>query len=81
MVQSSTSRRLAIVAGAIATGAALYLLLKEDVIAGKWSDSFILIPSTVILAILSGHLFVGALKEWRTWLSAAAFGRSSSRRS
>jgi hypothetical protein len=62
------------VAGTVATGAALYLLLKEDVVAGKWSDSFILIPSTVLLAILSGHLFVGALKEWRTWLSAAAFG-------
>ena len=69
---SKRHRWLAIATGAGATCAALFILLKDDVLSGHWSDSFVLVPAVMGIAIAAGHLAVVALWD-RKVLSATAF--------
>jgi hypothetical protein len=48
-----------------AVGGAAYVLLKEDVLAGRWNDSFVLVPATLLIAVAMGHLSVAALRNWK----------------
>lgn len=69
---STTARGLALALGVIASGGALYILLKEDVVAGRWSDSFVLVPIMIIIALAAGHLAAEALRS-RKFLAAIGF--------
>lgn len=71
-MSSTWSRVLAIGTGAAASGGALYVLLKDDVVKGQWADAFVLIPIMVGIAIAAGHLAAQALKD-RKILSASGF--------
>jgi septal ring factor EnvC (AmiA/AmiB activator) len=72
MNDSTWARVGAIATGAVAASGALYILLKDDVLAGQWSDSFVLVPAMVVIAVAAGHLAVNALME-RKVLSAIGF--------
>ena len=72
MTTPSTGRWLAQATGAAASVGALYILLKDDVLAGKWSDAYILVPIMVGIAIAAGHLAWAALAS-RKYLSALGF--------
>lgn len=69
---SATGRRLAIATGGVASCGALYFLLKDDVMAGRWSDAYVLMPIMVFIAVAAGHLFSAAIRS-RKLLSAAGF--------
>lgn len=58
--------------GCVASGGALYILLKEDVLSGRWSDSFVLVPTMILIALAAGHLAVTALQS-RKLLAAIGF--------
>lgn len=72
MNDNRASRWLAIFTGVVAAGGALYVLLKEDIATGRWSDSFVLVPVTVVIAITAGHLVTDALRA-RRLISALLF--------
>lgn len=69
---TTTAARLAIVAGAVATAAALAILSADAITSGHWSLGHALMPAIVGITILSGHLFGIALKSWKL-PSAAGF--------
>lgn len=72
MRASSTARGLALVLGVIASGGALFILLKDDVVAGRWSDAFVLVPIMIVIALAAGHLATEALRS-RKYLAAIGF--------
>jgi len=63
---------VAIAAGVAATVAALGILLSDAITTGHWSLDHGLMPLTVGITILSGHLIGTAFRSWRV-LSAAGF--------
>lgn len=69
---STPARALAIALGVIASGGALYILLKDDVMAGRWSDAFVLVPIMIVIALAAGHLAVEAFRS-RKLLAALGF--------
>lgn len=69
---TTTGRTLATVLGIIASVGSLYILLKDDVVAGRWSDAFILVPIMIVIALTAGHLAVEALRS-RKILAALGF--------
>lgn len=71
-VHSTTSRALAIALALAASGGAGFLLLKEDVVAGRWSDSFVLVPLILVITCVAGHLASKALRSLSI-LSALGF--------
>ncbi len=72
MSSTTSGRWLAIATGAAASAGALYILLKDDVVAGRWSDAFILVPVMVGISIAAGHLCWSALAG-RNLLAALGF--------
>ncbi len=72
MSSTTSGRWLAIATGAAASAGALYILLKDDVVAGRWSDAFILVPVMVGISIAAGHLCWSALAG-RSYLAALGF--------
>lgn len=67
-------RTLAGVAGVVSATGALAILLQDGWRTGSWSLEHGLIPLLMLVQILSGHLFVTALRGgWRKGLSAAGF--------
>jgi Crp-like helix-turn-helix domain len=60
------------IAGAVAAGAALYILTADAVTSGTWTLDAALAPVTVGLTIMSGHLFSAAIAG-RRWFSATGF--------
>ena len=71
-VHSTTARGAATALGCAASFGAAYILLKEDVMAGHWSDSFVLVPLMLLIAVVAGHLAAKALRD-RSILSASGF--------
>lgn len=57
--------------GCASTFGALFILLKDDVRAGQWSDAFVLVPLLMLIALGTGHLAWTAVKSLRFF---AAFG-------
>lgn len=68
----STARGAAIALGCAASGGAAYVLLKEDWVSGRWSDSFVLVPLILGIAVVAGHLAAKASRD-RSFLSAIGF--------
>jgi Crp-like helix-turn-helix domain len=60
------------IAGAVAAGAAFYILTADAVTSGTWTLDAALAPVTVGLTIMSGHLFSAAITG-RRWFSATGF--------
>lgn len=69
---STPARALAIALGVIASCGALFILLKDDVLAGRWSDAFVLVPIMMVIALAAGHLTVTAFRS-RKYISASGF--------
>jgi len=66
MTNSNTGgRRLAILAGALATAGALTILLQDALASGNWKIEHGLIPVLMGVQILTGHLATAALRQWR----------------
>jgi hypothetical protein len=59
-------------AGVLATGAALYILMNDSITSGAWTLDALLAPVTVGLTIMSGHL-LGTAIGGRRWLSSTGF--------
>lgn len=72
MSSTTSGRWLAIATGAAASAGALYILLKDDVMSGRWSDAFVLVPVMVGISIAAGHLCWSALAG-RSYLAALGF--------
>ena len=70
--QYSGSHRLAIAAGAAATGGALAILLADPLMTGNWKLDHGLLPIIVGITIAAGHL-VGSAVRGRRPLSALGF--------
>lgn len=70
---SMPGRTLAIALGCIASGLALYVLLRDDVAALRWSDAFVLSPGLLALTIGAGHMVSEA---WRHRRPLAVLGFS-----
>lgn len=68
---NTTAARLAIVAGAVATAAAMAILCRDAFTSGHWSLDHALLPVIVCITILAGHLVTTA--GWRQPVSAAGF--------
>lgn len=72
MSVSSTPRRAALALGIASSCGAGFILLKEDAVAGQWSDSFVLVPLLLGIAIVAGHLAALTLRN-RSILAALGF--------
>jgi hypothetical protein len=68
----TTARGLALALGSAASIGAAYILLKDDVVAGQWSDSFVLVPLMLGIAVVAGHLAAKASRD-RSFLAASGF--------
>lgn len=68
----TTARGLALALGSAASIGAAYILLKDDVVAGRWSDSFVLVPLMLGIAVVAGHLAARAFRD-RSILAASGF--------
>lgn len=68
----TTARGLALALGVAASIGGAYILLKEDVVAGRWSDSFVLVPLMLGIAVVAGHLASKALRD-RSFFAAIGF--------
>lgn len=62
---NTLGRWLARIAGLAATTAALAILCQDGIATGHWSLDHALMPVTVGITILSGHLVGSALRSWR----------------
>lgn len=69
---TTPARASAIALGCAASAGCAYLLLKDDVLAGRWSDSFVMVPLILGIAVVAGHLAAKALRD-RSILSACGF--------
>lgn len=65
MTTHSTTRRLALVAGALATSGALALLLQDAIRSHVWTLEHALIPVLMGVQILTAHLASAAARQWR----------------
>lgn len=69
---NTTAKGLALALGCAASVGTAYTLLRDDVAAGRWSDSYVLVPILLCIACGAGHLAAQALKD-RSILSALGF--------
>lgn len=65
MPTTSTGRDLALVAGILAAGGALAILLQDAIRTNVWQLEHGLIPALMAVQILTAHLVIAAFRQWR----------------
>ena len=78
---STTTRALAIGAGVISAGTAVYMIVGDAIRSGVWSLEDVILPVIVILTIIAGHMVGPAVSSRRAlaalgWFSLAVLGTS-----